>query len=1108
MKKNVYIFVAALSVLFSCSKGREDDMDPEGKYDPLIHFGVETYYGDNVTTKTVYSGELVGTPKYERINWNVGSDKIRVISSAGVTKDGDNSADYDVVANSRTNETGLASSEAEASPTVAGKELYWGTQSADHYFFAVYPSPEATTDPAFATIEEGKKATITGTVPQVQTPLEKKLLVAEDLSDPANPVYNTYEFTPDMTHAYMYASAQVAGKNVGVKKVPLKFKPLFNAYKFYLSAGDNVAKKFKLTKITLTSEDGGSGRDLAGDFTTTIQVADDGLTGGFVQPLTDANPRYRSVSMEVPSADQKEFGTDTYIFTLLALPIDQTRLTLEVDFQDCTDPLNPVARTRKMRLRNKTTNEWYTLPASRKLYVYAGVPDIEYVFEVTQELNTFDPNGETKGDYYHVVSYKKMYNRTTNAEEYEAVPWTVTEYNTGEGWKSIGTGTANPAWTVLDKYADDGKAPTGDPIDPGTAKVSYDAEMKEAYSLEDDDVWIDLGNDTPENAIDLSNYDFMTQQAYPGRTMQGTPADTPYETANCYVVSGPGWYKIPMVYGNAFQQGNVNEKAYHREYNTYLMDDFRGSLPTGHGTVVDIGYPWITKPSPDGQGLIDSSWPGGGARYPHLLWQDVPGMVYVPRFNPDGKADNPKGQKIQIIDSSTEERNIWCEDDYLYFKVDNLDNRAGGNAVIALCADDNVDSPVIWSWHIWALPKKMLTSQTVYYWLDPKYQAVGSVPANDNTPTRLASNEMLDVNVGYVAGKPDRYCRFRFVQDKTGETRTIHLVQRGDAQTASAVHYQWGRKDPMYSVSGDESAGFAKTIYLEDGSTVSSAILPVRTYAENGYSDEKRYDSVSDWTYYTVSMPHKMFSIPKSGGYTWSGFRYDNLWDGNVIECMDNANDHWDGYYVSKTVYDPCPPGFKVPNEYAFTGFNLKGMDANVITDEEKADPTLVINGLRSSFYIGEQYKAGEPFGSQGMYLYCDPRDKSNGIMFFPALGRRQGFGAEAGTIREMYEAGFYWTSAPFLDGNYPGTLYARTFTMRRSKDDGSTTEGYPQCIPVYTVAAAPSTQPYAGFLRAHGCQVRPVRDRYEDAVHIPYEIVYVNINVPGGSNVYVSVTL
>ena len=123
------------------------------------------------------------------------------------------------------------------------------------------------------------------------------------------------------------------------------------------------------------------------------------------------------------------------------------------------------------------------------------------------------------------------------------------------------------------------------------------------------------------------------------------------------------------------------------------------------------------------------------------------------------------------------------------------------------------------------------------------------------------------------------------------------------------------------------------------------------------------------------------------------------------------------------------------------------------------------------------------------MFLYCDPRDKDKGIMFFPALGRRVGFGGDAGKISGMYEEALYWTAAPFYDD----ALYARTFTMRRSITDMSTTMGYPQCIPVYTVAAAPNTIPYSGFLRAHGCQVRPVRDRYEDAGNIPFEVTYIN---------------
>ena len=33
-------------------------------------------------------------------------------------------------------------------------------------------------------------------------------------------------------------------------------------------------------------------------------------------------------------------------------------------------------------------------------------------------------------------------------------------------------------------------------------------------------------------------------------------------TANCYVVSKPGFYKIPMVYGNALKNGTTNKSAY------------------------------------------------------------------------------------------------------------------------------------------------------------------------------------------------------------------------------------------------------------------------------------------------------------------------------------------------------------------------------------------------------------------------------------------------------------------------------------------------------------------------------------------------------------------
>ena len=1034
------MLVLAASV--SCSKVLEEGGDVIK--DDRIHIGVATF--QDLGTKTAYSGEVVGA--YERINWLPGTDRIRVISNLGVTKAGDKKADYLVVANARTNQAGLQKSEAEAEALVSGKDLYWEASQNDHYFFGLYPVPAADAD--FVLGSGDKTAVIKGSVPSVQTAISR--------SETTSGGVTTYEYLPDMTNAYMYAGALVAGKSVGTKKVVLLYKPLFTAFKFVITAGDALARNYKLKTLTLSSDAGASGSDLYGDFTAEVGL-DSGLTGDIASVSKSSEGRSVSMALNMTEA----LDGNTVVATLLALPVDQTRLSIDVEFEDGSGYI----RHRKLNLQNKQLSgaPWVTLKAPRKLVVNMNLVDIEYVFDVAQELDQFDSNGSSVGDYYHVSSYRKKYNTALAKDEYEAWPWDVVEYNTGGGWTS-----SKPGWLTLEAYTGEGKAPTGDPVDLSTAPVSYDATVEQSYDLAADDVWLNLGNSTPETAIDLSNYDFMTQAAYPGRTMQGKPSDTPYETANCYVVSGPGWYKIPLVWGNAYQLGNINSKAYYpsNTYSDYIMGQFLASNWTW------LSEPWITRDGGDhGMGL-------DYYRYPHLLWQDVENMVYVPQFDPDGSAANDKGQKILL--QGSEERNSWCEDHYMYFKVDNLSNRAGGNAVIAL--KDEYGN-IIWSWHIWAVPKSVLSTQKVYYWLDPMYAAVGSEPANTTPPSKLSYNDMLDLNLGYVAGKPARYCLVKFRQRSSGTEAVIHLMQAGDATTASAVHYQWGRKDPMFSVGGLKSQNYAKTIWFEDGTTVSSATLPTYSVGSVNY-----WDWPSNYIPEAYANPYTQFTIDYSGPFTWSGERFDNLWDANVTHYPKVSTEHFDGYYVAKTVYDPCPPGFKIPNEYAFTGFNLQGMDANVdastVDGEGNFDPTLVINGLRASFYIGDQYKAGEPFGSQGMYLYCDPRDKDNGLAFFPALGRRVGFGANAGELSGMYSEALYWTAAPFYDD----ALYARNFTMRRSLNDASTTEGYPQCIPVYTVAAAPSSIPYSGFLRAHGCQVRPVKDRYEDAHNIPFEVV------------------
>ncbi len=1094
MNKKYYILwlAGALLALASCTKELDHDAERPGEYDPVVHFGLSTDYDASLPkTKTVYSNEtvFVGDERRERINWltwwgTTEGDVVRILSKDGVTKGNRTEVDYKVVENTSTNRMGTDQSEAEAKPFDDDDKLYWETGDEDHYFFASYPSPGYQADPVngpmtFTLATDGKSASVGGSVPQEQSYIGKGGGTA-----PAN-----FEYAPVMKDAYMYAAAKVAGKDVGVKKVPLRFKPLFNAYKFYIFSGDDPtatggAKDFKVKRVALVSEKPGdilNSSALAGDFTVKVEASStDGLTGDFT--LTDSTNTKRSVFVDIPENERQALGTDTLKITLLALPVNQSYLTLEVTFVDGGGS----ERVRKLHLQKSanqftdTDKGWFTLPATRKLYVKSGIPDIEYVFQVTQRRqDIFGTNGEEKENFYSVRSYRKRWDRKENKEVTEPWPWKAVGYNSDGNWV-----TSRPEFIALGN----GNGEKGDGLAPDPGSTDEDLQKGDKLfnasfqSSAPANIWydseLDLGNAEISGAINLGNYNWEKGQAYDGYDLRSSNFE-PYETANCYVISGAGWYKIPVVYGNAYQRGVLNVGAYNSAATSndgILQGRFlRANGSGGKNARIDNG-PWITRATPAGAGF-------GHFRYPHLVWQDVKDMIYVPTVD-DGQSirdDDPDGYKPH----------------YLYFRVNKeaLNNLAGGNAVIAVCSSAGVP---VWSWHIWVLPKNTIKTQEVFYWKDPA-RMLTATEAETGRMAILGSNEMMNINLGYVSTKPSRFCMVKFQQQTSGKQGTLNLLQAGDPETTSAVYYQWGRKDPMMSIGMPKDVGqgvtsYGKSIYLEDGTDINSDFDRNWSYYTQGFSE---YDSNIGLS---IEKPMVFFACGGSDYQRiWSGLRYDNLWDNAILTKVTEEDDHIgdDHDYTVKTIYDPCPPGFKVPNEYAFTGFNKIAMDRQMYDSDfpagEEPDPTFAINGVKASFYIGYTTPGDEqtPLQSEGMWLYCHPTDTTKGIIFFPALGRLAGFltddgSVDAGHPQNMFQEGMYWTSAPYAGPSYAGVLlarYARTFVMRRA-DDGSDSANIPQCIPVYTHKASPTE--YSGFLRTHGLQIRPIRDNFKPPLPDP----------------------
>ena len=123
--------------------------------------------------------------------------------------------------------------------------------------------------------------------------------------------------------------------------------------------------------------------------------------------------------------------------------------------------------------------------------------------------------------------------------------------------------------------------------------------------------------------------------------------------------------------------------------------------------------------------------------------------------------------------------------------------------------------------------------------------------------------------------------------------------------------------------------------------------------------------------------------------------RYDNLW--NYLQTVPAPlGARVADIRVGKTVYDPCPPGFSVPNENAFTGFSPTGSNS-------EGSSSGVINAANAN-------PPSNLYTDYGYYFYVNPSATGVGTIFFPATGWIDG-----GVWGEIGMRGRYWTGTPYL---------------------------------------------------------------------------------------------
>lgn len=304
---------------------------------------------------------------------------------------------------------------------------------------------------------------------------------------------------------------------------------------------------------------------------------------------------------------------------------------------------------------------------------------------------------------------------------------------------------------------------------------------------------------------------------------------------------------------------------------------------------------------------------------------------------------------------------------------------AGNNAVIAL-VDKNDNNKIYWSWHLWitdynpdAQNLSQMNGQTHSYF-GAAFQPLGA----------YYGKAMMDRNLGATA---------------TGVTGAIDPTKFANTTEAVAYYgllYQFGRKDPFVGSSNGSTA--LVTIYDADDIAITD-----KDVAAGGSSNLA--NAVFDpMNFYTAS-----------GNWTTPS---EDLWNSTG----------------SKSVFDPCPAGWRIPVGGATPANNPWAGFSN--GDE---------NSVAGSNYTGDYFKwqlantsGSNIAGSAGaLYSHTDTQ------AWYPATGNRN-FGDGKNTYTGTLA--FYWSSSP--NGSAGGfCLYSHSTNVNPSTNNNRA-YGFPvRCV-------------------------------------------------------------
>lgn len=333
------------------------------------------------------------------------------------------------------------------------------------------------------------------------------------------------------------------------------------------------------------------------------------------------------------------------------------------------------------------------------------------------------------------------------------------------------------------------------------------------------------------------------------------------------------------------------------------------------------------------------------------------------------------------------------ENGYIYFTTGETFHP--GNALIAA---KDANGEILWSWHIWCVAD------------------LQAHPYNSYT-TGEEAFQVLDRNLGAVSNE-------------------------AGSDYALGMYYQWGRKDPFPPAAGngdgqrrnDSSLAFGCSTpddYTQPGYTAymyDAAGTVINSAATMKWSWELGGKQVEDG----IRNPMRFFWQVTYTLADWLATPDDNLWGNPYANPKQYVLDGYKSPMIStgsgvKTIYDPCPVGYKVAPGRIWC-------ETGLVSQTAFKSPLLAIDAT----HFGHIYTTAD--GAKDWY---------------PLSGRRQNSSSAAGQLYGVSTSGFMWSSSPAgdpVEGSASKKNSATSVSAAMTSWSPTADGGRSSCMPVRCV--------------------------------------------------------